>query len=63
MYSRCAWISVGCYFATNSTVQWRMPLALACIGPLALLIGLPFIPGTSCPRQLHNKRKRLEELG
>ncbi|KAL6246482.1 hypothetical protein RBB50_006719 [Rhinocladiella similis] len=49
-YFTCAWISVGCYFATNSTVQWRMPLALACIGPLALLIGLPFIPES--PRYL-----------
>jgi hypothetical protein len=24
-----------------------MPLALACVGPLAMIIGLPFIPGTS----------------
>ncbi|KAK7887649.1 hypothetical protein LTR67_009550 [Exophiala xenobiotica] len=49
-YFTCAWISVGCYFATNTTVQWRMPLALACVGPLALLIGLPFVPES--PRYL-----------
>lgn len=43
----CAWISIGTYYATNLTVQWRVPLAMACVGPLALLIGLPFIPGKS----------------
>lgn len=43
--SRCSWISIGTYYASNLTVQWRVPLAMACVGPLALLIGLPFIPG------------------
>jgi hypothetical protein len=41
----CAWISVGTYYATNLTLQWRLPLALACVGPLALLAGLSYIPG------------------
>jgi hypothetical protein len=41
------WISVAAFYATNLTMQWRLPLALACIGPLAMLIGLPFIPGLS----------------
>lgn len=41
----CAWISVGAYHAVNLTLGWRLPLALACVGPLGLLIGLPFIPG------------------
>ncbi|KAK5550704.1 hypothetical protein LTR46_011295 [Exophiala xenobiotica] len=35
---------VGCYFAKNPTIQWRMPLALACVGPVVLLIGLLFVP-------------------
>jgi hypothetical protein len=41
----CAWLSVGTYYSTNLTVTWRLPLALACVGPLALLAGLPFVPG------------------
>jgi hypothetical protein len=48
----CAWISVGTYFAVDQTLQWRMPLALACIGPLAMIIGLPFIPGQSKPTMI-----------
>ncbi|KIX02609.1 uncharacterized protein Z518_08551 [Rhinocladiella mackenziei CBS 650.93] len=54
----CAWISIGTYYATNLTVQWRVPLALACIGPLALLIGLPFIPES--PRYLTLKGRTHE---
>ncbi|KAL3441972.1 general substrate transporter [Aspergillus insuetus] len=49
-YFVCSWISVGTYYAENQTVQWRMPLALACVGPLAMIIGLPFIPES--PRYL-----------
>jgi hypothetical protein len=41
----CAWISIGTYYAKSFNVQVRVPLALAMVGPLALLIGLPFIPG------------------
>jgi hypothetical protein len=41
----CAWISVGTYHASNLTLGWRLPLSLACVGPLALLAGLPFVPG------------------
>jgi hypothetical protein len=28
-------------------MQWRLPLALACVGPLGLLAGIAFIPGQS----------------
>ncbi|KAJ0423083.1 general substrate transporter [Aspergillus carlsbadensis] len=49
-YFVCGWISVGTYYAVNETLQWRMPLALACVGPLAMIIGLPFIPES--PRYL-----------
>jgi len=41
----CAWISVGTYYATDLTLSWRLPLSLACVGPLSLLSGLPFVPG------------------
>jgi hypothetical protein len=47
---RVGWISVGSYYAKNAALQWRLPLALAAVGPLILLIGLPFIPES--PRYL-----------
>ena len=47
---RNSWISFGTAYATNLTLAWRLPLALACVGPLLLLTGLPFIPET--PRYL-----------
>ncbi|KAH8696454.1 general substrate transporter [Talaromyces proteolyticus] len=43
-YLVCAWVSVGTYYAKDITLQWRLPLALACLGPLIILAGLPFIP-------------------
>ena len=43
-----AWVSVATYYATSETLQWRLPLALACVGPLGLLAGIYFVPG-----QLH----------
>lgn len=44
-----AWIGVGAYYAKDTVLQWRLPLALSCFGPLFLLAGLPFIPGMSLP--------------
>lgn len=38
-------MSVGCYFASNLTLSWRLPLALACVPPLPLLFGLRYVPG------------------
>lgn len=36
----CGWISVATYYgATSTTVQWPLPLSLACVGPLAVLVG------------------------
>ncbi|KAJ9610506.1 hypothetical protein H2200_005283 [Cladophialophora chaetospira] len=57
-YVISGWIAIGCYHASNLTVAWRTPLALACIPPIALLIGLSFVPET--PRFLVWKG-RLEE--
>ena len=37
-------MAVGTYNA-NATVQWRLPLGLACLSPLLLLLTLPTIPG------------------
>ncbi|OAL29224.1 hypothetical protein AYO22_02118 [Fonsecaea multimorphosa] len=44
-YVAVAWVSVATYFAKNETLQWRLPLALACVGPLGLLLGIYFVPG------------------
>ncbi|KIW67196.1 hypothetical protein, variant [Phialophora macrospora] len=49
-YVAVAWVSVGTYFAKNETLQWRLPLALACVGPLGLLVGIWFVPES--PRYL-----------
>lgn len=43
----CAWIALACYYAPNLTLAWRLPLALACVGPIFFLAGLPYIPGKS----------------
>lgn len=40
-----AYVSLATYYAPDLTVQWRLPLGIACVGPIVLLIGLPFIPG------------------
>jgi len=43
---RNALVNIGTNASKNLTLQWRMPLALACVGPVILLAGLSFIPGT-----------------
>lgn len=43
------WGSIGCYHATNPELSWRLPLALSCVPPLALLVGLFFVPGQYYP--------------
>ncbi|EXJ68554.1 uncharacterized protein A1O5_08347 [Cladophialophora psammophila CBS 110553] len=49
-YVAVAWVSVATYFAKNATLQWRLPLALSCVGPLGLLVGIYFVPES--PRYL-----------
>lgn len=43
------WGAIGCYHATNLELGWRLPLALSCAPPLALLAGLFFVPGKGSP--------------
>jgi hypothetical protein len=43
----CEYIAIGSYYGSTYNVQVRLPLALAQVGPAALLIGLRFIRGTS----------------
>ncbi|KAH8697513.1 general substrate transporter [Talaromyces proteolyticus] len=59
-YLVCAWVSVGTYYAKDVTLQWRLPLALGCLGPLIILIGLPFLPES--PRFLTMVGKSAEAL-
>ena len=40
----------GAYFSTNLTLQWRLPLALSCLSPLLVLIGIYWLPES--PRYL-----------
>ncbi|KIV79067.1 hypothetical protein PV11_06654 [Exophiala sideris] len=44
------WVSVATFYAHNETLVWRLPIALACVGPLGLLAGLYFVPES--PRYL-----------
>ncbi|ODV89448.1 hypothetical protein CANCADRAFT_26892 [Tortispora caseinolytica NRRL Y-17796] len=45
-YMTSAWVSYGCYYATdvNMNFAWRFPLAIQCLPSLLLLIGGQFIP-------------------
>jgi len=43
-YSLAAWVGVACYFSGSPGFQWRFPLCLQCVWPLALLILTPFLP-------------------
>jgi hypothetical protein len=36
----CSFIGIAAYYSTNLTLAWRLPLALACVGPVALLAGI-----------------------
>ncbi|KAK5100049.1 hypothetical protein LTR70_008011 [Exophiala xenobiotica] len=49
-YAAASWIGLGFYFVKASGAQWRMPLAIQCLPPLALCIGVLFLPET--PRWL-----------
>ena len=45
---RVGWIAIACYHASNLTLSWRLPLALATVPPMALLAGLSFVSGRCC---------------
>jgi len=49
-YVICSWVGFGAYFSTSETVQWRVPLALACLSPVITLCGIYWIPES--PRYL-----------
>jgi MFS family permease len=43
-YTLAAWIGVGFYFVNASGAQWRIPLAIQCVPPLFLALGVLFLP-------------------
>jgi MFS family permease len=43
-YALASWVGVGFYFVNASGAQWRIPLAIQCLAPLALAIGVLFLP-------------------
>ncbi|KAK7204911.1 general substrate transporter [Myxozyma melibiosi] len=56
-FAAANWIGFGCSYS-NTSFQWRFPLAFQCVPALILLCGLPFLPYS--PRWLLEK-DRAEE--
>lgn len=50
-----AQVGVGCYFIEATGAQWRIPLAIQCIFPLALACGIMFLPGMSLDKRVMPK--------
>ena len=51
------WVGVGTYYSSNLSFQWRFPIALSCLPPLALLLVSPWIPES--PRWRKSARVRV----
>jgi MFS family permease len=43
-YALASWVGVGFYFVNASGAQWRIPLAIQCLPPLFLAIGVLLLP-------------------
>lgn len=43
-YALASWIGLGFYFVHASGAQWRLPLAIQCLPPLFLALGVLFLP-------------------
>jgi len=57
-YAIAGWVGVGTYYSSNLSFQWRFPIAVACLPPLALLACSPWIPES--PRWLLTRDRREE---
>lgn len=49
-YVVCSWVGFAAFFSQNSPLQWRLPLALACVTPTITLAGIYWVPES--PRYL-----------
>lgn len=43
-YAIAGWVGAGTYYSSNLSFQWRFPIALSMIFPLALALCAPWIP-------------------
>ncbi|KAF8444568.1 general substrate transporter [Boletus edulis BED1] len=57
-YTIAGWVGVGTYYSSNMSFQWRFPLALQCVCPLALLCCSPWVPES--PRWLLMRGRHAE---
>ena len=55
-YALAGWVGVGAYYSKNLSFQWRFPIAVAILPPLALLAFSPFVPESPRWRELHSPR-------
>ncbi|KAI5475874.1 hypothetical protein MNV49_000756 [Pseudohyphozyma bogoriensis] len=54
-YVISSWLSLAFYYVPNSSVSWRVPLALQAVFPAVLVVGLTWLPES--PRWLISKDK------
>ncbi|OQU93801.1 hypothetical protein CLAIMM_00268 [Cladophialophora immunda] len=57
-YAIAGWVGAGTYYSSNLSFQWRFPIALSIIPPLALAMCAPWIPES--PRWLLTRDRREE---
>ncbi|KAG6372302.1 general substrate transporter [Boletus reticuloceps] len=57
-YAIAGWVGVGTYYSSDMSFQWRFPLALQCVCPLALLCCSPWVPES--PRWLLMRGRHAE---
>ena len=43
-YAIAGWVGAGTYYSSNLSFQWRFPIALSIVPPLALALCAPWIP-------------------
>ncbi|EFX04561.1 major facilitator superfamily transporter sugar [Grosmannia clavigera kw1407] len=59
-YALASWIGLGFYFVNASGAQWRLPLAIQCLAPLLLAMGVSFLPES--PRWLLDQDRYVDAL-
>lgn len=59
-YSLASWVGLGFYFVNASGAQWRLPLAIQCLPPLFLAVGIYFLPES--PRWLLSQDRAEDAL-